>query len=281
MEKIDVMKEYYDAMADNRIVPYFQPIFSIETEDIVSAEVLCRLKQDNGNLILPEGFIPILERTGEICDLDWYMLEKACSLALYMDVEYGERIYLSVNMSRRHVNEWDAVERLCSIVDSYCVDRKRIEIEITEGYRSHDFLLINMIDRIREAGFSVAADDFGKGYSTLSFLKENHVDTIKIDKSFINGNIDHDNTDAILQGILDMSDTLGISTIAEGVETEEQMLFLSHNGCSLMQGNYFSPPQSKEDFIQFYCEFNGCECKSKKKKDKKKISIDLPELPPI
>lgn len=280
MDINDVLKEYYDAKADHRIVPYFQPVFSVRKGTIVSAEVLCRLKKRNGEIVTPEGFIPTLERTGEICDLDWYMVERACAFALNMDVEYGEEIKVSVNLSRRHVNEWDAVQHLCSIADSYCVDHSRIEIEITEGYKPHDILLIHMINRIREEGFTVAVDDFGKGYSSIGFVKEAGFETIKTDKDLIGGDIYLDNTEALIRGILEISKNIGVRFVAEGVETKDQMEFLLLNGCDYMQGNYFSEPVREENFIQLYKEVAGITGKEKKKKGKR-FSIVLPELPAI
>lgn len=128
---------------------------------MVSAETLCRIRMKDGSTLTPDRFIPALERTGEICTLDWIMVEKACEMALDITSVKESDFVISVNFSGAHVNEWDSVERLCSIVDSYFLDHDRIEIEITETYRTEDFLLNFMMKRLRSEGFRVAIDDFG------------------------------------------------------------------------------------------------------------------------
>ena len=267
MKNYDVLKEFYDAKTWHRIVPYFQPIISIGEDRIVSAEALCRMEMYDGDLIMPDEFIPSLERTGEICDLDWIMIEKTCAFALRMDVEYGVEMNLSVNFSRRHIDEWDAVEHLCSIADSFHMDHERLEIEITEGYLPQNVFLNRMIDRIREKGFTVAVDDFGKGYSSLGLIKAADFDTLKLDKSLIDGDIDNDNTEAVISGILKTSDILDFRVIAEGVENETQMEILTRCGCDLFQGNNFCEPLCEEHFIEIYNSVEGIVDKKNKNRE--------------
>ena len=172
MENIDIMKEYYEAICHDRIKAYYQPVFYLDRNPrVISAEALCRLELKDGTILTPDHFIPGLERTGEICTLDWIMIDKACSMALKINAETRSEIVISVNFSACHVNEWDAVDRLCSIVDSYYLDHDQIEIEITETYKADDFLLTFMMKRLRGEGFHVAVDDFAEGYNSLKLIK--------------------------------------------------------------------------------------------------------------
>ena len=250
MENMDIMKEYYEAMREDRIKAYYQPVYHIEESCLVSAEALCRIMTRDGKIITPDSFIPILERTGEICALDWHMIDRACAMAFDIIAETVSDIRIAVNFSRYHVNEWDAVEHLCSIVDSYFLDHDRIEIEITESYRARDYLLNDMMQKLRSGGFHVAVDDFGNGESTLKFIKGSCFDTIKIDRSFIEG-LGKDNSGAIIRGISGMAKDLGIRTVAEGVETLDQAVRVVCNGCVSIQGNYLSGPIPEDMFIDY------------------------------
>ena len=148
------------------------------------------------------------------------------------------------------MNEWDAVEHLCSIVDSYFLDHDRIEVEITESYKTQDYPLNKMMQKLRTEGFHVAVDDFGNGESTLKFIKGSCFDTIKIDRSFIEG-LGKDNSGAIIKGISGMAKDLGIRTVAEGVETLDQAVRVVYNGCVYIQGNYLSATIPEDMFIDY------------------------------
>jgi len=250
MNNIDAMKAYYEAKTQGGIVPYFQPIVSVNDHQMLAAEVLCRIKLPDGSIITPDQFIPILEKTGEICDLDWYMAERACQMALSTEVECDQKIKFSVNMSRRHAYEWDAAEHLLAIADRYMVDPGRIIVEITEGYSVEDYLLNHMMDSLQEAGFSVALDDFGEGYATLGSLKEASFDVIKIDRSIVGGDFTNDNAGAIIQSIVKLAQNLGVMVVGEGAETYEQLLFYIRCGCEYAQGNIFGIPISEECFLK-------------------------------
>ena len=254
MENMNAINEYYKAMYDGRIQAYYQPVYYIGNDGdgsrMVSAEALCRIMPKDGNILTPDQFIPALESTGEILTLDWIMIDKACSMALDIAAETDSDIVISVNFSGAHVNEWDSVERLCSVVDSYYVDHDQIEIEITETYKADDFMLNFLMKRLKDEGFRVAIDDFGEGYNSLRFIRDADFDTIKIDRSFVQ-NIGVDNSDAIIRGILKMADALGVRTIAEGVENSRHAVNVVCNGCNFIQGNYLMEPVPEDDFIDF------------------------------
>ena len=257
MEKFDVMKEYYNALQQNRIRAYFQPMYTTNGFRVASAEVLCRMEMYDGTMILPEKFIKKLESTGEICSLDWYMVKEACSILSDMRFMIGEITPLSVNLSRRHVEEWNPADHLSSIVDSYALDHKLIEIEITETYNEKDFLLKDMIDQIRAKGFSVAVDDFGSGYSTLGFISEMCFDTLKIDRSLLQGDFEDHRSKVVIESIIKMADSLGAKTVAEGVENTKQLSYLNCSGCTLLQGDFLSEPLPEHRFMDLLKAQNG------------------------
>ena len=251
MNNIDAMKAYYEAKAQGGIVPYFQPIFSLKDDEVVAAETLCRISLPDGGLMTPDQFIPILEKTGEICDLDWYMAERACAMALDINVECDKDIGISFNLSPRHVYEWDAVEHLSAIADRFLVDHSKIEVEITESYDVQDYLLNAMIEGFREEGFSVALDDFGEGYATLGSIREVCFDTLKIDRSMVDGDFINNNSGAVIQSITDLANYLGVRTIGEGAETYEQLLHYIRYGCEFAQGNVLCRPLNEDEFVEY------------------------------
>ena len=250
MEKKKIIKEYYKAMEQNRIKPFFQPQYTANGFKVAAAEALCRIEIPDGTYILPEEFIGGLEYTGEICDLDWHMVKMVCSLLSEMRYRTGKQIPIAVNLSRRHTEEWDAAEHLCSIVDSCGLNHDLIEVEITETYDEHDILLNDMIAKIRSKGFSVALDDFGSGNSTLGFVQETAFDTLKIDKSFLKGDCEDHKVKAVIESLIAMADNLGMKTVVEGVENARQLSYLNCYGCTLLQGNYLSEPLPEKRFLE-------------------------------
>ncbi|MCR4907548.1 MAG: EAL domain-containing protein [Lachnospiraceae bacterium] len=247
MKKI---KEYYEALEQNRIKAYYQPQFSADSREVVSAEALCRMVLKDGSVVMPGKFIQKLEYTGEICSLDWLMVKKACGILSEMRCRGVPLRRVAVNFSRRHVEEWDAAERLCGLVDLYALKHELIEIEITETCQIHDFLLVDMIKRIRKEGFPVAVDDFGRGSSSLGFIRENSFDALKIDKTFLCTEEDDEKTRILLEGIIRIADKLGVRIVAEGVESREQADFLKNCGCNILQGDYLSGPLTEHQYLE-------------------------------
>ena len=152
-EKYEHEDSFYKALEQGRIRAYYQPMYTAEGFRIASAEALCRWEKPDGSMILPDDFIPMLEETGEICLLDWHMAERICRLLSEMRYKNMEPVPISLNLSRRHSEEWDAAEHLASVADAYCLDHRLVEAEITETYASRDGNLQKMIRKIRENGF--------------------------------------------------------------------------------------------------------------------------------
>lgn len=241
------------AIADNTIIPYFQPQYNAITGKVIAAEALARWKNDDGSLIPPDSFVPILEKSCLITKLDWCILKQTCQF-IKNQIDNGiTPVSISVNFSRAHTYEPHFLEKLCSIVDGYGIPRKYIKAEITESALAKGkSYIIDFIDTISKAGFQVAIDDFGSGLSSLNFVKDVPAKILKIDKSLLSGNCENTKERIVLESIFDFAHRLKLTTVAEGVETKEQLGFLRTCGCELIQGYYFSKPLSEEKFAELF-----------------------------
>ena len=243
---------FEDALRNEEFMVYYQPKVTLKNYRLNGAEALCRWKH-NGELILPYRFIPVLEQSNMICELDFYILEHVCRDIKRWEQEGRELVKVSVNLSRVHLGEMDLVERVLEIVDRYQIPHSYIELELTETTTDVDFReLKQIVIAFRDQGFSVAVDDFGVGYSSLNLIREMPWKVLKIDKSFLpEDNEDEDeNTQkrVMLKHIIGMAQNLGLECIAEGVETTEQVTILKENNCYNAQGYLFDKPLPVEEF---------------------------------
>lgn len=241
-----------EALRNEEFMVYYQPKVTLKNYRLNGAEALCRWKH-NGEMVLPYRFIPVLEQSNMICELDFYMLEHVCrDLKRWRD-EGRELVKISVNLSRVHLGDTDLVEHVLEIVDRYEIPHSYIELELTETTTDVDFReLKQIVIAFRMQGFSVAVDDFGVGYSSLNLIREMPWKVLKIDKSFLpEGDEDEDeNTQkrVMLKHIIGMAQNLGLECIAEGVETAEQVTILKENNCYNAQGYLFDKPLPVEEF---------------------------------
>ena len=241
-----------DAMKKGDIKAYFQPLYETVTHKLVGAEALARWVKDDGTLIQPSEFVPELEKNSSILDLDWYMFEQCCRLLRKQKDNDIPCVRLSVNFSRMHALYERSIEkRLCEIADSYGIQHSLIEIEITESAYIHLPSIIEpFIRKIRAEGFSVAVDDFGSGASSLEFIKSVDVDTLKIDRSLINSKNYDEKEKILLESVVLLAHRLQMNSVAEGVETPEQLGFLKTLGCNQIQGFIFAPPMDEKEFME-------------------------------
>lgn len=241
-----------EALRNEEFLVYYQPKVTLKNYRLNGAEALCRWRH-NGEMVLPYRFIPVLEQSNMICELDFYMLEHVCrDLKRWRD-EGRELVKVSVNLSRVHLGDMDLVEHVLEIVDRYKIPHSYIELELTETTTDVDFReLKQIVIAFRMQGFSVAVDDFGVGYSSLNLIREMPWKVLKIDKSFLpEGDEDEDeNTQkrVMLKHIIGMAQNLGLECIAEGVETAEQVTILKENNCYNAQGYLFDKPLPVEEF---------------------------------
>ena len=241
-----------EALRNEEFMVYYQPKVTLKNYRLNGAEALCRWKH-NGEMVLPYRFIPVLEQSNMICELDFYMLEHVCRDLKRWREEGRELVKISVNLSRVHLGDMDLVEHVLEIVDRYEIPHSYIELELTETTTDVDFReLKQIVIAFRMQGFSVAVDDFGVGYSSLNLIREMPWKVLKIDKSFLpEGDEDEDeNTQkrVMLKHIIGMAQNLGLECIAEGVETAEQVTILKENNCYNAQGYLFDKPIPVEEF---------------------------------
>lgn len=240
------------ALENGEISVWLQPQFNFVTNKIIGAEALCRWTHNSLGWISPGEFIPILERTGQISQLDYYIWEQACKLMRkWLDQGSFIPVSVSVNISRIDLLDDKIDNRLVGLLEKYNIPASMLRLEITESaYMSKPEVLIDIVNKLHELGFTVEMDDFGSGFSSLNMLKEVQVDVLKMDLRFLQN---QDNSEGgkgrkIIKAVIRMAHELTIPVIAEGVETKQQALFLSSVGCALMQGYYFSKPLKVPEF---------------------------------
>ena len=238
MEKALVNKEFFILI---------QPKVELQTLKLTGGEVLVRWKRKEGTFIYPDEFIPIFEENQFIEQLDAYVFEQTCIFIKNANVELP---LLSVNISAVSLLKENVVERYLEIVDTYGIKPQQLELELTESAIESNFGKIqDLISKFKSFGFHIAIDDFGKGESSLTRIKELAVDTIKLDKGFIDNKIETEKDRVFLTNLIKMIHGLGYSTLTEGVETENQRKLLLNMGCEYGQGYLFDRPIPTEDFL--------------------------------
>lgn len=251
------LKAYLDtAIRADEFVVYLQPKIDISEECICGAEALVRWNYKHKEFMIPFRFIPYLETDDSIIKVDNVVLHKVCARMKEWK-EKGYTLYpISVNLSRKHIEQPFLVNHLTNIVDSYGIEHSLIEFELTEtaAYDNQTYL-ISVMNDFKKKGFLISMDDFGTGYSSFALLKRMPLDTLKIDKSFVDlitSDDDSNKIKIILHHIICMSEELGIHCIAEGVEEYDQVLELKDLGCETVQGYYYSKPIPIQEFEKKY-----------------------------
>ena len=237
------------ALTKEQFVLYYQSQNNVEGK-IVSAEVLIRWQHPETGLILPANFIHLAERTGMIMPIGQWVLEKACKqLKAWENNPLANHLVLAVNVSAKQFHQPDFVEQVCQVFSRINVKPDRLVLELTESVVLDDVndTIIKM-NTLRKLGIHFSMDDFGTGYSSLLNLKRLPINELKIDYSFVRDLIVDGDDAAIVQTIIAMARNLGLKVVAEGVETEEQRVFLEQHGCLIYQGYLFSKPVPIDEF---------------------------------
>ena len=258
-KRVDLPDRYFNenlerALAEDWIRVHYMPIVRASNGRVCHEEALARWIDPDKGMILPDGFIPALEKTRQIYRLDLYVLD---SVLEKIRIQMNAGLYvvpISVNLSRIDFEVCDIVDEVCRRVDGSGISRDRIIIELTEDVIGENFdYLKEQIERFQQEGFSVWMDDFGSGYSSLNILQDINFDHIKLDMRFLK-RFDRDRSRIIVKELVRMAMALGIKTVAEGVETAEHVEFLREIGCNEMQGYYFCRPLSLEELLRRYEE---------------------------
>lgn len=230
---------------------YLQPQVNRDKK-VVSAEVLARWITPDGTAISPAEFIPVLENSGQIVELDRFIWEEAARLLKKWMGTPLEPLTISVNVSPQDFEYMDVVNTFISFADTYGIDRKKLKIEITESsILSRRVKESRVIDRLVDAGFQLEIDDFGKGYSSLNTLKDINARTLKLDMAFLQmTEKDKKRGEVIIESVIQMGKRLGMHIVAEGVETVKERDYLIHLGCDYLQGYLFSWPVPVPGFVE-------------------------------
>lgn len=241
------------ALRNGEFKLYFQPKIDIRHGDtIAGGEVLVRWENPEHGLMPPGEFIPLFEKNGFIIKLDEYMFESACKIFRRHLDEGAPIITLSVNVSRLCMRQEGFVERYVAIKNKYRIPDKSIELEFTESIAFHNHVMFrNIVRQFQQNGFLCSMDDFGAGQSSLNILKDIPVDILKLDMLFFREGQDKARAQAVVKGIVDIAQELGIKTVAEGVESMEQVEFLRKTGCDMVQGYVFGKPMPEHDFARY------------------------------
>lgn len=242
--------EFEKALANEDIHVYFQPKVSLKDYDLIGAEALSRWIVD-GKIVPPDSFIPILEETTRICELDFYVLEHVCKSIRSWIAHGVQPVKVSVNFSRRHLSNENLVRDIVQMLDKYEVPHQYIEVELTETTIDADFAALKQIVYgLRGYGIESSVDDFGMGYSSLSLIRDVPFKVLKIDKSFLGDkNMETDERQrSMMKHVISMANDLGMECIAEGVESMEHVQLLKESKCYMAQGFLFNRPIPQEQF---------------------------------
>lgn len=249
IEDAEMLATMEKAIEEHQFVVLYQPKYACADRKLAGAEALVRWALPEGATKAPERYIKLFEENGLIVQLDFYVLNDVCRL-LRAQLDAGLTPQpVSVNLSRVHLYDRGTADSLLAVMAKWDIDRELLEFEMTESMMTGNMELFGeFVDRLHAAGLRVAMDDFGSGYSSLNMLKRIHIDVLKLDRLFLDEFDEKERARKVITGILDMANSLGVTTVAEGVETVDQLLFLRRSGCTLAQGFYFSRPVPEHEY---------------------------------
>lgn len=244
-----IVRDMDFALQEGQFCIYLQPVCNLHTDAIVSAEALVRWKHPQHGLILPDKFIPVLERNGFIARLDRFVWEAACRFLKKQQDSGRPVIPVSVNVSRLDFYSLDLLDFLLGLLEKYGLAPWMLRLEITErAYADNPHQLSKVVHTFREKGFAVIMDNFGRGSSSLSMLKNLPVDMLKLDAAFVQEAERSERAGIVLESLVAMAGKLGMEVAVEGVETKPQVDCLAARGCELVQGYYYSRPLPEDEF---------------------------------
>lgn len=253
-KKQSIEDDMMNALLGNQFVMYLQPKFSISSQRIIGAEALARWIHPEKGMISPADFIPVFEENGFILKLDQIIWESACKKIREWIGKGIKPVPISVNISREYIHSFDVVGEMLRLVKKYDIPIKLLELEITETTDAEG--VSDVVQKMKDAGFTMLMDDFGSGYSSLNMLQKTQFDVLKIDRGFLSEFMESSRGRKIISHTISMSHDIGLDIIAEGVETSEQARFLSDCGCDSAQGFYYSRPITQEEFDKMLVEVN-------------------------
>lgn len=248
LQSVAIENQLKNAVYNQNFVMYFQPQYYADNKRLRGVEALIRWRDDSGKMISPAVFIPIAEKNGTIIPIGSWVIEESVRNFTEWKRKYGYPMILSINISAIQYKRADFVSQVVNVLKKYDISPSEVELEITESVLIDDLSEVkDKLQLLREYGIKVSLDDFGTGFSSLAYLKGLPIDTLKIDKSFIDNIVEDDSSRIITEAMISMVDKLGFETIAEGVETQEQYEYLKDIGCDVIQGFLLGRPMPAEE----------------------------------
>jgi len=250
--KISLTSKLAEALKEDDIKVYFQPLIDLKSGKITGAEALARWQTDTSRFIRPDEFIEAAEESGLIGTLGDFVLNKSCeNLRKWHDAGF-ESLVISVNLSVKQMNDQNLVTKTKNALEKYSLKPSDLVYEITENVAMKDFDAIRaLFKELSGLGVKIYMDDFGTGYSSLAYLKQFPLDSIKIDKIFLQNIPENEKDNNLIKGIIWMAKSLGLNVIAEGVENRSQSEFLREIGCDGCQGYYYRRPLPEDEFFDY------------------------------
>lgn len=248
-EQFVMENELRQALARNEFQLQYQPQYDVDNGRVVGAEALVRWQRDRGPLTMPETFIRLLEETGLINQVGGWVLDNACAQLAVWQRHGAVDLRMAVNVSSHQLREPALLVRVTNALRKHSLSPHSLELEITESMLvRQDPVVVRNLQHLTQLGVRLAVDDFGTGYSSLSYLYRLSINTLKIDRSFVNNLPGDENSAAIARAIVGLGSSLHLELVAEGIETAAQRDFIRELGCHVMQGNLFSSPVNPADF---------------------------------
>jgi len=258
LQNVEIENRLKTAVFDKEFEMFFQPQYFAKTKKLRGVEALLRWFGDDGrSAVSPSIFVPIAERNGMITTLGKWVIEECMRKYAEWKMQFDYPIIVSINISAIQYKQPDFVNHMIRVMQTYDIAPEELELEITESALIEDFdEVIRKLHMLRDYGIKISLDDFGTGFSSLSYLKEIPIDTLKIDKSFVDTVLTDDSTKIITESIIQMVQQLGYETIAEGVEDKEQYEYLKGIGCDIIQGYYLGKPMSSSSIKELLSEIS-------------------------
>ncbi len=255
LDNVTIEQQLKSAVDHEDFLLYYQPQFFANSGKLRGVEALIRWPGADGKFISPTDFIPIAEKNGAIIPIGNWVMKEALKVYAAWSSKYEYPVVLSINISAIQLKKDNFTDQLLHLINLYDINPRMLELEITESIFIDDFEeVIDKMKSLRMLGVRVSLDDFGTGFSSLSYLKDLPIDTLKIDKSFIDTAIHDRSTNIITESVVNMVKKLGLETVAEGVETQEQYDFLKKIECDNIQGFLTGRPMTKSDIEKLLLE---------------------------
>lgn len=255
MRNLNYEHRLKNAVENGDFYLHFQPQYDSFNMKLRGVETLIRWKDEKFGTISPSKFIPMAEKSGCIIEIGTWVIKEALRIYSIWKHQFDFVGIISINISAIQLKDKNFVNILLNYMNEYNLESNDIEIEITESVFIGDFGVIGeILSELSDRGFKISLDDFGTGYSSLSYLKDIPINTLKIDKSFVDSMISDMSTSIITSSVIEMVRKLGLETIAEGVETEEQFKYLRSINCDNIQGFYLGRPMKQEDILKLIIE---------------------------